>query len=165
MRVFRISVNWSLSGSKSPQVSNTLLRILALLNKVVVWMVSTCPLISKSYYHHILWWHSNDFYIHAFRFLDRHCQFSKYSWTLIFFWLWPYAGVLVNQFSVIPSQSTWSVLAICCPQVCFRWPAYLSLRWVSISYMQGGLDFFRMNIFGICCHHLPFNILCKWCII
>ena len=38
---------WSLSDSKSPQVSN-ILRILALLNNVIVWMVSTRPLISKS---------------------------------------------------------------------------------------------------------------------
>ena len=30
------------------QVSRTLLSILAVLNNVVVWMVSTCPLISKS---------------------------------------------------------------------------------------------------------------------
>ena len=40
--------HWSLSDSKSPQVSRTLLSILAVLNKVVVWMVSTRPPISKS---------------------------------------------------------------------------------------------------------------------
>ena len=34
--------------SKSPVVSGTLLSILAVLNNVVVWMVSTRPLISKS---------------------------------------------------------------------------------------------------------------------
>ena len=39
---------WSLSDSKSPQVSRTLLSILAFLNKVVVWMVSTHPPTSKS---------------------------------------------------------------------------------------------------------------------
>ena len=38
---------WSLSD-KSPQVSRTLLSILADLNNVVVWIVSTRPLISKS---------------------------------------------------------------------------------------------------------------------
>ena len=37
-----------LSDSKSPQVSRTLLSILASLNSAVVWMVFTCPLISKS---------------------------------------------------------------------------------------------------------------------
>ena len=37
----------SLSDSKSPQVSWTLLSILAGLNKAVVWIVSTCFLISK----------------------------------------------------------------------------------------------------------------------
>ena len=40
--------HWSLSDSKSPQVSRTLLSILAVLNNVVVWMVSTQLLISES---------------------------------------------------------------------------------------------------------------------
>ena len=38
---------WSLSDSKSPQVSRTLLSILADLSNAVVWIVSTCLLISK----------------------------------------------------------------------------------------------------------------------
>ena len=38
----------SLSDSKSPQVSRTLLSILAVLNNAVVWMVSTQPPTSKS---------------------------------------------------------------------------------------------------------------------
>ena len=40
--------HWSLSDSKPPQISRTLLSILAVLNNAVVWMVSTCPPISKS---------------------------------------------------------------------------------------------------------------------
>ena len=40
--------HWSLSDRKSPQVSRNLLSILAVLNNVVVWMVSTRPPISKS---------------------------------------------------------------------------------------------------------------------
>ena len=40
--------HWSLSDSKSPQVSRTLLSILAVLNNVVVWMASTRPPTSKS---------------------------------------------------------------------------------------------------------------------
>ena len=40
--------HWSLSDSKSPQVSCTLLSILAVLNNAVVWMVSTRPPTSKS---------------------------------------------------------------------------------------------------------------------
>ena len=40
--------HWSLSDSKSPQVSRTLLSILAILNNAVVWMVSTRPPIFKS---------------------------------------------------------------------------------------------------------------------
>ena len=38
----------SLSDSKSPQVSKSLLDILANFSNAVVWMVSTCPHISKS---------------------------------------------------------------------------------------------------------------------
>ena len=40
--------HWNLSNSKSPQVSRTLLSILADHNKAVVWIVSTCAFISKS---------------------------------------------------------------------------------------------------------------------
>ena len=40
--------HWSLSDSKSPQVSRILHSILAILNNVVVWMVFTCPPTSKS---------------------------------------------------------------------------------------------------------------------
>ena len=39
---------WSLSDSMSPQVSRTLLSIVADLNNAVVWMVSTRPFIFKS---------------------------------------------------------------------------------------------------------------------
>ena len=40
--------HWSLSDSKSPQVSWTLLSILAVLDNAVVWMVSTRPQTSNS---------------------------------------------------------------------------------------------------------------------
>ena len=40
--------HWSLSDSKSPQVSRTHLRILAVLSNAVVWIVSTRPPTSKS---------------------------------------------------------------------------------------------------------------------
>ena len=40
--------HWNLSDSKSPQVSRTLLSILAILSNAVVWMVSIHPFISKS---------------------------------------------------------------------------------------------------------------------
>ena len=39
---------WSLSDSKSPQVSRTLLSILAVLSNAVVWIASTRPPTSKS---------------------------------------------------------------------------------------------------------------------
>ena len=39
---------WSLSNSKSSQVSRTLLSILAVINNAIVWMVSTRPPTSKS---------------------------------------------------------------------------------------------------------------------
>ena len=40
--------HWSLNDSMSPQVSRTLLSILAVLNNVIVWMASTRPPTSKS---------------------------------------------------------------------------------------------------------------------
>ena len=40
--------HWSLSDSKFPQVSRTLLSILADVNNAVVWTVSSHPVISKS---------------------------------------------------------------------------------------------------------------------
>ena len=40
--------HWGLSDSKSPQVSWILLSILVDLDNAIVWMVFTCPLISKS---------------------------------------------------------------------------------------------------------------------
>ena len=43
-----IVFHWSLSDSKSPQVSMTLHSILSVLNKAVVWMVSTRPPTSDS---------------------------------------------------------------------------------------------------------------------
>ena len=59
IRVFHISVSWlsfhwSLSDSKSPQVSRALLSILAVLNNAVVWMVSTRPSTSVALIN--LWW-------------------------------------------------------------------------------------------------------------
>ena len=41
--------HWSLIDNKSPQVSRTLLSILADLNNAIVWMVSSSPLIFKSF--------------------------------------------------------------------------------------------------------------------
>ena len=40
--------HWSLSDSKSPQVSRTLLSILAVLSNAVIWIVSTRPPTFKS---------------------------------------------------------------------------------------------------------------------
>ena len=40
--------HWSLSDSKSPQVSRTRLSIVAVLSNAVVWIISTHPLTSKS---------------------------------------------------------------------------------------------------------------------
>ena len=40
--------HWSLSDSKSPQVSRTRFRILAVLSNAVIWIVSTRPPTSKS---------------------------------------------------------------------------------------------------------------------
>ena len=42
--------HWNLSDSKSLLVSRTLISIPTNVNNAAVWMVSTCPLISKSSY-------------------------------------------------------------------------------------------------------------------
>ena len=44
----RMVLYWSLSDCKSPQISRTLLSILAVLNNAIVWKVSTRPPNSKS---------------------------------------------------------------------------------------------------------------------
>ena len=43
-----MAFHWSLSDSKFPQVSRILLSIQAVLNNIVVWMISTRPPICKS---------------------------------------------------------------------------------------------------------------------
>ena len=43
-----MAFHWSLSDSKSPHVSWTLLSILAVLNNIVVWVASSRPPTSKS---------------------------------------------------------------------------------------------------------------------
>ena len=48
IRFSRWFFHWSLSDSKSPQVSRTLLSILTVLNNAVAWRVSICPPTSKS---------------------------------------------------------------------------------------------------------------------
>ena len=45
--------HWSLSDSKSPQVSRTLLSILAVLNNAVVRLVSTRPYYYYYYYYYL----------------------------------------------------------------------------------------------------------------
>ena len=40
---------WSLRGCKSPQASRTLLGYQVDLNTAVVWVVSTCPLLFRSF--------------------------------------------------------------------------------------------------------------------
>ena len=39
----------------------------------------------------------------------------------------------------------------------FKLPAYVRMHWPSVAYMQGRLDLFRMNVFGLCSHHLTFS--------
>ena len=102
IRVFRISVSSSLSDSKSPQFSRTLLSILVVLNNAVVWMVSTRPPNSKSSSPF-----SNprsrclSFFSHSFSFI-RDSKVNNFADSLSFFffccWLllslvfWPRSG-------------------------------------------------------------------------
>ena len=104
------------------------------------------------------------FFPGLFRFLDRYCQFSRGMFmTTRFFWWFFYACVLVYPFYVT-LENTGSVGTLLSLDL-FKWPDHLKLRWASISYMPGCLDYFRMNLFWICYHHLTFNIWLKWRII
>ena len=63
----RMVFRWSVSDNNSSQVSRTLLSILADLSNAVLWMHSTCPLISKS---------SNP----LTKYFGNHSKCTNYSW-------------------------------------------------------------------------------------
>ena len=72
--------HWSLSDSKSPQVSRTLFSILVNLNYPVLWTVSTRPLISKSSsLVSILWFF---FFFFFFRVFLHPCLLMVFHWSL-----------------------------------------------------------------------------------
>ena len=75
--------HWSLSDSKSPQVSRTRLRILAVLSNAVVWIVFTRPPTSKS---------SGPFNLLLLLLFIRvfHINVSRWSFT----WVWVTASLL-----------------------------------------------------------------------
>ena len=81
-------------------------------------------------------------------------------WPLGFFWL----CLSFDQLVLPDSYSSW-VYRICFGSLLssslFKWPAHLRVCWASIWCMRGSLDFFKMNLFGICCYQLSFSNLCK----
>ena len=147
----------SLSDSKSPQVSRTLLSILAVLNNAVVWMVSTRPPTSKSsspFYNPLLtvpkapitigiivtfMFHSLfnslarsrflSFFLHSFSFIQSSAETVKSSILQILFF-----------FSLIIIRS--SLLAE------IRWSVCMSK-----SYRSLCVSFSRTGD-GLCIHHL-----------
>ena len=68
-------LHWSLSDSKSPQVSRTRLSILAVLSNGVIWIVSTSPPTSKSSRPLLLLFYS-------FKFFSHQCSLMVFHWSL-----------------------------------------------------------------------------------
>ena len=77
-------LHWSLSDSKSLQVTRTRLRILAVLNNAVVWIVSTRPPISYYYYYHHYYYPYNYYYFYLFLFFLNPCKI--FGLALVFHW-------------------------------------------------------------------------------
>ena len=99
--------HWNLSGSKSSQVSRTLLSILADLNNAVVWMVSLVLLFPQSLYQsfgdctkctNYNWYHRH---FHVPLFFFNSLWWSKYLSFFLFsfnFTLWGQPGQQSSQF-------------------------------------------------------------------
>ena len=93
--------HWSLSDSKSLQVSKTLLSILADLNNVVVWMVSTRPdyyycyyLLIRVFHISVSWWSFTGDWLTA-SFLKSPGLFSVF---------WPFSIILLFGWSPLGRQ-------------------------------------------------------------
>ena len=147
---------WSLSDSKSPQLSWTLLSILAEFNNAVVWMVSSHPLISQSsspstnpfgdctectnydWYHH---------HFHVPHFLQLSCKVQVFISLFAFF---QFYFVVCQDGKVHYSAGPLFLLII-------TRSGYLAkIKWsICITKSQGSLcvSFSRMD-FGLCIYQL-----------
>ena len=128
--------HWSLSDSKSPQVSRILLSILAVLNNAAVWMVSTRPPTSKpsstlvtvpnapitigiivtcmfhSFFNSLARSRYLSFFSHSFSFILWSARTSKTTILQVLFFLLIIikSGLLVDiRGSVCMSKSHWSL--------------------------------------------------------
>ena len=146
--------HWRLSDSKSPQVSRTLLSILAVFNNAVVWMISPRPSTSKSS------WHFNNplatvpktpitigifvtFMLHSFfNSLARSRYLSLFSYSFTFV-LW----------SAGKAKSIFLKIFV----FCWLWSGLLAeMRWsVCISKCHKSLCVsFSWTVAGLCIYHL-----------
>ena len=80
-------IHCSLSDCKSPQISRTLLSILAALDNVVVWIVSASPTIynsscSLTKHTNYNWYHRHPHAPHLFSSLERSKNLSLFSFSL-----------------------------------------------------------------------------------
>ena len=132
----------SLSDSKSPQVSRTLLSILAVLNSAVVWMVSTHPSTFKSsnpfnnplvtvpkapitigiivtcmfhsFFNSLARSRYLSFFSHSFSFILWSAVTTKSKILQILFFCWLLLGLVEIRCSVCMSKSHWSLCAGLC---------------------------------------------------
>ena len=114
-RVFHISVSWgfftdSLRDTKSPQVSRTLLSILAVFNNAFIWVVSICLPTSKysSPFNNplvtvpkapiaigriVIFMFHYYYYYYSFGFIDKKLIFSMKKW--FYFSIFAYISALI----------------------------------------------------------------------
>ena len=100
--------------------------------------------------------------------MNSYCQLSKEMFMtprfLLMMFLYPSFGLPVLCDPSL-SWEYWICFWQYATSSLFKWQAHLRFHWASISYIPESLDFSRMNLFGIYCHHLTFSISCKWHII
>ena len=131
--------HWSLSDSKSPQVSRTLLSILAVLSNAVIWIVSTRPPTSKS---------SRAYYYY-------------YYYLRVFFFCFFFTSVLSDglslefwvKASLLKSPGLFSVFWPFSTMLLFGWSPYVlqlpSSFFLLITIRSGLLDEIRWSVFII----------------
>ena len=141
---------WSLSDSNSPHVSRTLLSHLADLKNAVVWMVSTCPLLSKSScpcINPLVTVQRAAIIISitiTFMFISFFFHFSSKAWYLSFF-------SLSFNFTLWSAGTTKSTIL---QVILFCWQLQGLVIWLRL-----GDQFVSQNPSGVCVSHSPGEML------
>ena len=121
--------HWSLSDSKSPQVSRTHLRILAVLSNADIWIVSTRPPTSKSSIIIIM-----NIIIIVIIISINIILLSKFSYQ---YWMVSITTPISNFLNTFPSEPITLGITVIIMFYCFLRSKYLSL--------------FSLHLFSLCC--------------